>query len=131
MKKILLADDEESLRMLVHTTLEDSGFEILEATDGDEALALAHEHQPDLLVLDWMMPGLTGVEVTSALRTASPAFQAPIILLTAKSQREDVATARQAGVTAYLSKPFSPIELLDTVESLLSNPAGPAAPAGG
>lgn len=116
--------------MLVHTTLEDSGFEILEAADGDEALALACEHRPDLLVLDWMMPGLTGVEVTSALRAATPACEAPIILLTAKSQQEDIATARQAGVTAYLSKPFSPIELLDTVESLLSAAPDPAAAVG-
>lgn len=120
MKTILLADDEDSLRTLVYTTLEDSGFQILEASDGDEALSLARAHRPDLLVLDWMMPGLTGVEVTAALRKEDPSGQTPIILLTAKSQQDDIAAALKTGVTSYLLKPFSPAELLTVVESLLA-----------
>lgn len=128
MKTILLADDEDSLRTLVYTTLEDSGFEILEASDGDEALALARAHRPDLLVLDWMMPGLTGVEVTAALRQEDYAIHTPIILLTARSQQDDISAALKTGVTTYLLKPFSPAELLTVVESLLAEtePASPA-----
>lgn len=130
MKTILLADDEDSLRTLVYTTLEDSGFEILEASDGDEALSLARARRPDLLVLDWMMPGLTGVEVTAVLRQEDPSGRTPIILLTAKSQQDDIAAALKTGVTTYLLKPFSPAELLTLVESLLSGEAPPAAAKG-
>ena len=119
MKSILLADDEESLRILVHATLEDPDYAIFEACDGDEALAVAREQAPDLIVLDWMMPGKTGVEVTALLRQDQATRHTPIILLTAKSQQEDIAIAFGAGVTSYLVKPFSPGDLLDKVQELL------------
>lgn len=119
MKSILLADDEESLRILVHATLEDPDYRIFEACDGDEALAMARQEIPDLLVLDWMMPGKTGVEVTALLRGDAAMRHTPIILLTAKSQQDDIGMALRAGVTSYLVKPFSPVELLDKVQELL------------
>lgn len=119
MKSILLADDEESLRILVHATLEDPDYQIFEAGDGDEALAMARQENPDLLVLDWMMPGKTGVEVTALLRQDAAMRHTPIILLTAKSQQEDIGAALKAGVTSYLVKPFSPVELRDKVQELL------------
>ena len=118
-KTILLADDEESLRILVRVTLEDLGYEILEASDGDEALALALRRQPDLMVLDWMMPGKTGLEVTAEFRRQGPSRDTPVILLTARSQRDDIAAALGVGVTAYLVKPFSPIDLLDKAQEFL------------
>ncbi len=119
MKSILLADDEESLRILVHATLEDPDYKIVEASDGDEAIELARRHRPDLMVLDWMMPGKTGVEVTALLRLESATRDTPIILLTAKSQQDDIQNALATGVTAYVVKPFSPLELLDKVRELL------------
>ena len=119
MKSILLADDEESLRILVHATLEDPDHVIFEACDGEEALAIARQQAPDLIVLDWMMPGKTGVEVTALLRLNEATRHTPIILLTAKSQQEDIGAAVRAGVTSYLVKPFSPVELLGKVQELL------------
>ena len=100
MKRILLADDEEALRILVHTTLEDPEYEIIEACDGTEALALALTERPDLAVLDWMMPGLTGVEVTAQLRAHEETSRIPIILLTAKGQADDRVQGNKAGVTS-------------------------------
>lgn len=120
MKSILVAEDEDSLRMLIHATLEDPGYLIFEASDGEEALAIAREHRPDLLILDWMMPGKTGVEVTALLRAEDATRQTPIILLTAKSRQEDIDAALKTGVTSYVVKPFSPVHLLDTVEKLLA-----------
>ena len=126
MKSILLADDEESLRMLIHATLDDPGYLIVEASDGDEALAMARAHRPDLIVLDWMMPGKTGVEVTALLRAEEATSHTPIILLTAKSQQQDIDAALETGVTSYVVKPFSPIDLLEKVEKLLAGRLEPA-----
>jgi DNA-binding response OmpR family regulator len=120
MKKILLADDDPNLRVLVSATLEGSEYEIVEALDGPEALHLTRKLNPQLVVLDWMMPGMTGVEVASALRADPRVPRMPIILLTAKTQTTDRAAGLEAGANAYLTKPFSPLELLDTVEDLLS-----------
>jgi DNA-binding response OmpR family regulator len=119
MKSILLADDEENLRVLVHATLESPDYEIVEASDGDEAIELARIHRPDLMVLDWMMPGKTGVEVSAEIRSQDATRNIPIILLTAKNQQDDIVTALGCGVTSYLVKPFSPAELLDKVQELL------------
>jgi two-component system phosphate regulon response regulator PhoB len=119
MKSILLADDEENLRVLVHETLEGADYEIVEASDGEEAIEMARRRRPDLMVLDWMMPGKTGVEVSAALRREQSTRDIPIILLTAKNQQDDIVTAFDSGVTSYLVKPFSPAELLDKVEELL------------
>jgi signal transduction histidine kinase len=118
MKTILLADDEENLRTLVRTTLDQPGYRILESADGAAALALARREQPDVVVLDWMMPNMTGIEVVSALRRDAATAAIPVILLTAKGQHADHAEAAASGVTAYLVKPFSPLELLTKVEEL-------------
>lgn len=118
MKTILFAEDEPNLRLLVTSTLEDPRYQLITCANGTEALARARECRPDMLVLDWMMPGLTGVDVVRTLR-AEPGFaDTPVVLLTARSQDGDRAEARAAGVTHYLTKPFSPLELLDLVETL-------------
>lgn len=118
MKTILLADDEAHLRTLVRTTLDQPGYRILESEDGATALALARSERPDVVVLDWMMPNMTGVEVMTALRRDAATANLPIILLTAKGQRADVTHALASGATAYLAKPFSPLELLAKVDEL-------------
>ncbi len=119
MKTILIADDEAYLRTLVRTTLDDPRFNILEARDGKEALDLARAHQPALMILDWMMPELTGIEVGRRIRADQTLHETPIILLTARGQEKDLREARAIDVKAYLIKPFSPLELLEHVEALV------------
>ena len=119
MKTILLADDEEYLRLLVHTTLDDPAYRILEATDGHQALAMAQTEHPDLLVLDRMMPGLSGLAVAQALRQDPATIHIPIIMLTAKGQDSERAQEHALGLQAYLVKPFSPLELLEKVQSIV------------
>lgn len=121
MKRILLADDEENLRMLVHLTLEDPKFEIHEAADGFKALQMARELRPDLVLLDWMMPVMSGIDTAKALRQDPQTTHIPIIMLTAKGQERDKETAAALGVAHYLIKPFSPLDLLAKVENLLSD----------
>jgi DNA-binding response OmpR family regulator len=119
MKTILLADDEAYLRMLVRTTLRDPAYRMVEAADGPTALTLARQERPDVVVLDWMMPGLSGIEVATALRQDPTTASIPIIMLTAKGQAADQARGRAVGVHTYLIKPFSPLELLETVQAVL------------
>jgi CheY-like chemotaxis protein len=119
MKTILIADDEPNLRLLVSTTLGDPSVRVLEARDGSEALRLAREELPDVLILDWMMPGMTGVEVAGQLREDPVTAGIPVVLLTAKAQETDKEQGRRVGVKAYLVKPFSPLELLQVVDDIL------------
>lgn len=119
MKTILLADDEPNLRLLVRTTLSDPRFRILEAADGSAALRLAKDEHPDVIVLDWMMPGMSGIEVAAALREDPLTRGIPIIMLTAKGQQADRDQTARLDVTAHLAKPFSPLELLEKVDALL------------
>lgn len=118
--KILLADDEAALRFLLTETLADEGYEITEAEDGKEALGYLQAESYDLIILDYMMPERTGVEVCEWLRAnENPNRQAPVILLTAKALEKDRERAKAAGVTQYIVKPFSPLQLVDTVEALI------------
>jgi len=121
MKTVLVVDDEASLRNLVRTTLESDSYRILEASDGNEALEIAIVEKPDLIVVDWMMPGRTGIEVVMELRKTVDGKDIPIIMLTARGQKVDIERGAEAGVTIYLVKPFSPLELIDTVEQLLGS----------
>jgi two-component system phosphate regulon response regulator PhoB len=118
-KTILLADDEHNLRLLVRTILDDPEYRILEAADGTAALDLACKERPDLLLLDWMMPGINGIEVAKALRQNPATTHIPIIMLTAKSQEADKAQGHSVGVSTYLIKPFSPLELRRKVQEVL------------
>jgi DNA-binding response OmpR family regulator len=125
-KTILLADDEPNLRLLVRTTLSDPCYRILEAADGYTALEMARRERPDLLVLDWMMPGIGGNKVIEALREDPATADVPIVMLTARGQEKDKEHLLALGATAYLVKPFSPLELLATVHALLSPPPAAA-----
>jgi CheY-like chemotaxis protein len=119
MKTILIADDHDHLRLLVSTTLSGPDYRIVEARDGDEACALALVENPDLLILDWMMPGKSGIEVIETLRAEPALRDVPVIMLTARAQNADRNRAATLGVHSYLVKPFSPIELMETVEKIL------------
>ena len=116
---VLLADDEANLRTLVRATLEHPARRIFEAADGSKALDIARRERPDLVVLDHMMPGMSGLDVLRALRSEPATRPIPIVMLTASSQDRDKLQAEQLGVDAYLVKPFSPLELLQTVEQLV------------
>ena len=116
---VLVCDNEEPLRALVRGALDLGDYEIVEAHDGDESLELARSCVPDLIVLDMMMPGRTGLEVIAALRAEDRFAETPVIMLTARTQAQDRQVALAAGVTCFLPKPFSPLELAATVEELL------------
>ncbi|MBL0389047.1 response regulator [Tumebacillus sp. ITR2] len=119
--RILLAEDEDVLRMLVVDSLEDCGFEIDEAVDGVEAFEKIQANDYDLVLLDYMMPGMTGLEVVEKTRQLAVAGKSDvkIMMLTAKSQKADQDLARQTGVNYFLAKPFSPLELVNLVEDIL------------
>jgi signal transduction histidine kinase len=118
MKTILLADDDASLRELARLTMNDPDYYILEASDGKEALELARAQQPDLLILDWMMPTLSGIEVARYLRQDPTTAGIPVIMLTAKGQEKDRELGRAAGVHSYLVKPFSPLDLRERIQNV-------------
>jgi DNA-binding response OmpR family regulator len=119
-RTVLVADDDEDILQLVSFRLQRAGYTVVTAADGQQALAAAREHRPDLAVLDVMMPGLNGYEVTRQLR-ADPATQAiPVILLTARVQEADVSRGFEAGADDYLRKPFSPQELRSRVQAILT-----------
>jgi DNA-binding response OmpR family regulator len=116
---VLAADDDEDILELVAFRLERSGYTVLRAKDGEEALRLALEAKPDLAVLDVMMPKLDGYELTRRLRAEDATSRMPIILLTARSQDADVQAGFDAGADDYLRKPFSPQELRARVQAIL------------
>lgn len=117
-KTILICDDEQVLRALVRASLAPTGYRILEAGDGDEALTLAREHRPDAILLDMMMPGRSGVDVLEELRRDPELAGTPVLMLTARTQTSDREAAEEAGATRFLEKPFSPRELAAVVAEL-------------
>jgi DNA-binding response OmpR family regulator len=116
---ILIADDDPDILELVAYRLERAGYEIVRASDGEEALQLATERVPDLAVLDVMMPKLTGYEVTARIREHEATNRIPVILLTARVQEADVERGFEVGADDYLRKPFSPQELRARVQAIL------------
>lgn len=118
--RVLVADDDEDILLLVSTRLRRDGFEIIEARDGDEALALLREHVPTVAVLDIGMPGLDGLEVLEAIRESAELAGIRVLLLTAKAQEQDVRRGYAAGADAYMKKPFSPAALSQAVRELIA-----------
>lgn len=118
-KTILIADDEEDLRLLVQITLEDPSLRVVTVENGYRVLERVREEHPDVIVLDWMMPGLSGIEVLKRLRAKPETAAIPVVVLTARDQPEDMEEARLLGAFAYLTKPFSPLELLERVQDAL------------
>ena len=119
LRRVLVVDDDDDIRDLVAFRLDRAGYEVLRAGDGQQALDLAKEHQPDLAVLDVMMPKLTGYDVTRELRADAATSRIPVILLTARVQEADVARGFEAGADDYVKKPFSPQELKARVQAVL------------
>ncbi len=118
---ILVIDDEASIRNVAKAYLEHAGYRVLCATTGPEGLQMALDHQPDLIVLDLMLPGMDGMEITARLRERSDVY---ILMLTARSDEMDRVAGLRVGADDYLTKPFSPRELVARVEAILRRQRG-------
>ena len=116
---VLIADDESSMRLLVHTTIESDDYQVLEAGDGDEAWEMIKEHRPCLVILDIQMPGKNGLEVLGLIRSDPTLRRTRVIVLTAKALADDVSAGLTTGADFYLTKPFSPLDLLARVDEAL------------
>ncbi len=120
---ILICDDESHIVHVVSLKLRNAGYEVLTAPDGQEGLELALQHRPDLLITDYQMPFLTGVELCAALREHESTRDIPALMLTARGFRLDPIETRRARIDDIMSKPFSPRELLTHVQKLLATPS--------
>lgn len=118
--RILIVDDEPHIVELVRVCLEDPGFELLEARDGEAGLAMARQLQPDLILLDVMMPRMDGFEVCRALKEDPRTKGIPVVMLTAKGLEPDRLRGRESGADGYMSKPFSPMKLHAEVRERLA-----------
>ena len=116
---ILCADDDPDILALLALRLERAGFRVVQAADGEQALALARELHPSVTVLDVMMPRLMGIEVVEALRADPATHDLRVILVSARAQQTDVERGLAAGANAYLAKPFQASELIELVQSLI------------
>ncbi|WP_433378445.1 response regulator transcription factor [Actinoplanes sp. CA-142083] len=120
MTVVLVADDDADIRDLVAFKLEQAGFEVIAVEDGQTALEQARSRQPTLAVLDVSMPGLSGIDVCRMLRADPATSGMLIIMLTARVQEQDVEGGFSAGADDYVTKPFSPRELVSRIQALLS-----------
>jgi DNA-binding response OmpR family regulator len=118
-KTVLVVDDHRPLRMLVRTSLESAGFRVVEAADGDEALASVKASRPDLILLDVMMPRVSGWEVIAALLADRSTDQIPIVFISARTEVADRLQAFELGAHGYVTKPFDPDGLAETVTGVL------------
>ena len=121
MKRVLIVEDQADIRKLIRMTLEFGDFELHEAADGESGLNLARAVRPHVMLLDVMMPGLLdGYQVCRHIKQDPQLKAIQVIMLTARGQATDVAAGEDAGADAYLVKPFSPLELIDRVEAMVS-----------
>lgn len=118
-KRILVVDDEVYIAHILEFSLGMEGYEVITAMSGQEAIEQADRGNPDLIVLDILMPDMDGYEVCRRLRADERFAETPIILLTAKHGEEDRARGLQVGASAYITKPFRPVDLIDQIRSLL------------
>lgn len=118
-KKILIVDDEQAIREMVSFTLNRSGFDVLEAADAQEAQTVVADDRPDLVLLDWMMPGVSGLDLARRFKREDLTREMPIIMLTARSEEEEKIRGLEVGADDYVTKPFSPRELIARIKAVL------------
>jgi two-component system phosphate regulon response regulator PhoB len=118
-KSILIVEDEEDILALIHYNLTREGYKVLTATSGEQGVKLACEHQPDLVVLDLMLPGIDGLQVCRELKQRDNTRHIAVIMLTAKGEEADIVTGLELGAADYVTKPFSPRVLLARVKAVL------------
>src|SRR5512139_4115517 len=123
MARVLVVDDDADILALVSYKLSRSGFEVDSARDGQKAIERLTANPPDLVLLDIMMPGLSGLEVLDRLRSSATTARLPVIMLTAKAQEGDVERGFERGADDYIIKPFSPRELVSRVQAVLARSA--------
>ena len=119
-KKILTCDDEPNIVRLIQVNLQKQGYDVVTAYNGRECLQRVEEDRPDLIVLDLMMPEMTGFEVLERLKADERFATIPVIMLTARTQDQDVLRGWQAGVECYLTKPFNPGELIVFIKRIFA-----------
>ena len=119
MNQILLVEDEPDIQLLIHKILTANGFEVIKASSGEEGLILASKFMPDLIILDIVMPGLSGLEVCRLLKSSEKTKHIPVIISSALSRDIDRKYAEEYGAEAYIVKPFKRDDLLNTVDRLL------------
>jgi len=128
-EKILIVDDEEDILELVSYNLAREGYQTLKALSGEDALKQAQAEQPNLIILDLMLPGIDGLEVMKVLKEKSTTLKIPTIMLTAKGEEADIVTGLELGADDYITKPFSPRVLLARVRAVLRRKIEPVAQA--
>ena len=116
---VLIVEDETALVTLLRYNLEREGFRVAEAHDGEEALVLCAEERPDIVLLDWMLPHLSGIEVCRRLRRGAETRDIPIVILTARGEETDKVRGLDSGADDYVTKPFSPAELISRLRAVL------------
>ncbi|MFN8694374.1 MAG: phosphate regulon transcriptional regulator PhoB [Holosporales bacterium] len=116
---ILIAEDEAAIATLIKYNLEQAGYKVIHALDGETALRLARQEKPDVVLLDWMLPVMSGLEVCRQLRAYAETERLPIMMLTARADEADRVKGLHTGADDYLAKPFSPGELLARIHALL------------
>jgi two-component system, OmpR family, phosphate regulon response regulator PhoB len=119
LKTVVIADDEPSMRLLVHATIESDDYKVVEAADGDQAWAIIQQTKPTLVLLDVQMPGRTGLEILRLIKSDPALRPTRVILLTADDHESDIEAGLMAGADFYLTKPFSPLDLITRVEEAL------------
>lgn len=119
MAKLLIVEDESDIRELISFNLEISGYEVIKARDGEEGLSMARKELPNLIILDLMLPGIDGLKVCSHLKKGPETRDIPIIMLTARSEDDDIITGLETGADDYVTKPFSPRILIARVKAAL------------
>jgi two-component system phosphate regulon response regulator PhoB len=126
-RQILVVEDERAIREMIAFGLRRSGFEVLEAEDSKQARASMADRRPDLLLVDWMLPDMSGLELTRLIKKDKDLRDIPVIMLTARADEQDKITGLEGGADDYVTKPFSPRELLARIQAVLRR----AAPASG
>jgi DNA-binding response OmpR family regulator len=118
-KRVLVCDDDPVILRLLQVNLELEGYEVIAGRNGEEAVSLAAENNPDLVILDIMMPRLDGYQACEQIKSNDSTKDIPVVFLSAKAQQSDIDKGKEYGVAAYLTKPFDPNELLSVVDRLL------------
>ena len=118
-KTILTVEDERPIREMVRMSLEKAGFDVLEAEDGERAMVVIADHRPDLVLVDWMLPGMSGIELARRLKHADATSELPIIMVSARGEEEDKIRGLEIGADDYVAKPFSPRELIARIKAVL------------
>ena len=122
---ILIVEDEPEIRDLLNFSLVRAGFDVAEAASGEMALQYLDNKLPDILIVDWMLPGMSGVELAKRLRRDELTNKLPLLMLTARSEETDLLKSFESGIDDYMSKPFSPRELVARIKALLRRTGAP------